>query len=170
MNFGFIKKIVTNKKHLLMRSEIQEFRAILGEHNIQKNYLKSFKLFEEFSGRSIIETIKERRLNFKSFDAETERLVETEIESFYDWLKEVKGLHQTTAHYYSVSLKSLLAGLPIGVEVGLLFGIILDAQAKNPQKNLSRNAYPSFSRQHELSFWSLCLFLLKKSLKLCVKS
>lgn len=142
MNFGFIKKIVTNKKHLLMQSEIQEFMAILGEYNIKKNYLKSFKLFEEFSGRSIIETIKERRLNFRRLDAEAERLVKTEIENFYNWLKEVKGLHQTTAHYYSVSLKSLLAGLPIGVEVGLLFGIILDAQAKNPQKEIKPKHVP----------------------------
>lgn len=131
---GFIRKIAMNKKRLLMQSEIQEFMAVLSEYNVRKNHLKNFKLFEEFSGKNIIEIIEERRSNFNRFDPEAKRQVEKEIETFCSWLREVKGFHPATAHYYSVSLKSLLLGLPIGIAVGVLFGILLDLQAKNSTK------------------------------------
>jgi len=128
MDLNFIKKIAENTKLLVMQSEIQESIAVLGEYNIPKGYLRGFELFEEFSGRSIVKTIEERRERFNSGDTEILRQMEKEVESFSDWLKEVKGFQSTTAHYYSVSLKSLLAGLPVGVTVGLLFGIVLYEQ------------------------------------------
>lgn len=112
-----------------MESKIQEFTKCLSSCDVRKGYLRGFELFEEFSGRSIYETIKRRRENFNNFDSKAEGQLEREVESFYNWLKGVKGLQPSIAYYYSVGLKSLLAGFPFGVAVGLLFGIILDTHA-----------------------------------------
>jgi len=112
-----------------MESKILEFTECLSSYDIRKGYLRGFELFEEFSGRSIYETIKRRRENFNIFNSRVKGQLEREVESFYNWLKEVKGLQPSIAYYYSVGLKSLLAGLPMGVTVGLLFGIILDTHA-----------------------------------------
>lgn len=117
-----------------MQSEIQEFVSVLGGYNIRKGYLRGFELFEEFSGRSVVKTIEERRARFNGGDPEISRQMEKEVESFSDWLEEVKGFQSTTAYYYSISLKSLLAGLPVGIAVGLLFGIILYAQDEKSKK------------------------------------
>jgi hypothetical protein len=56
--------------------------------------------------------------------------VEREVKNFRAWLEEAKNLERTAAHYYSVSVKSLLLGLPTGVQTARLFGIILDTQAR----------------------------------------
>lgn len=55
--------------------------------------------------------------------------VEIEVENFHIWLEEAKKLEPFAAHYYSVSLKSLLLGLPIGTQVARLFAMAL-ARAK----------------------------------------
>lgn len=48
-----------------------------------------------------------------------------EVENFHIWLESARRLEPFAAHYYSVSLKSLLLGLPIGVQVARLFDVIL---------------------------------------------
>lgn len=134
LNQIFIKKIFRDKKNAIMRSETKAFSIGPNSYNVLKDYLRSFDLFEEFSGRSIHKTIRERRETFRNSDSEIRRRVEMkverEVESFNDWLREVKGLHFDIAHYYSVSLRSLLLGLPVGVEVALCFGIILNDQSR----------------------------------------
>ena len=118
-----------------MQSRIQRNIGIPVEHSIRKEYLRAFELFQEFSGRSISETIEERRASHNHYSHEIEKQVEKEVTDFYNWLREVKDIPIKIAYYYSISLKSLLAGLPTGVAVGLLFGIILNTSIQKTTKN-----------------------------------
>lgn len=96
----------------------------------QKSRMKSFEFYEEYSRKDINETMKSRRENFEKADEEgrrqLENKVEAEVANFRRWLEESKKLDPTTAHYCSVSLKSLLLGLQQGTQVSQLFDIILN--------------------------------------------
>jgi len=117
-----------------MQSKTEDFMVELEAYNIQKSHPRSFKLYEEYSQRNIAETIRIRKENFDKANLKTRREleieVEREVENFRIWLKETKNLDASTAHYYSMGLKGLLLGLPIGVQVACLFGTILDTQAR----------------------------------------
>jgi len=131
MNSVFIKEIIENVKVQLMESEIQDFPDFLLEGDIRREYLRNFGLFEEFNGKSTSEIYKERCIGFDHVSSQAKKQVEQEIQDFSDWLVEVKGFNPNTTHYYAVSLKSLLLGLPFGIEIGLLFGIILHTGVDN---------------------------------------
>jgi hypothetical protein len=113
-----------------MQSKNEELTAELATHDTWKREPKSFGLYEEYSGRNIMETIRTRRANYEMAGTETKRKLEAdvagEVAGFSIWLEETKNLESITAHYHAVSLKSLLLGLPIGVKVAQLFSIILD--------------------------------------------
>jgi len=117
-----------------MQPKTGEFMAELEAYDIQEPHRRSFELYEEYSQRTIADTIRIRRENFDKADlkAKGELLaeVEREVKNFRTWLEETKTLERTTAHYYSVSLKSLLLGLPVGVQVARLFGTIMDKSAR----------------------------------------
>jgi hypothetical protein len=134
MDEVFISEIFTADEVLLMQSETEGITVNVETLDILKKRVMSFELFEEFTRKSIAETIRERRLIFDKANAKTRREivaeVEREIERFRVWLGEAKNLEPEMAHYYSVSLKSLLFGLPIGEQVAYLFGAILDSQPK----------------------------------------
>jgi hypothetical protein len=131
MDSVFIKEIIENMKAQLMESEIQDFPDFLPEGDIRREYLRNFELFEEFNGKSTSEIYKERCIGFNHVSFQAKKQVEQEIQDFSDWLVEVKGFNPNTAHYYAASLKSLLLGLPVGIEIGLLFGIILHTGVDN---------------------------------------
>jgi hypothetical protein len=113
-----------------MQSRSEELTAELETYDVQRRGPRSFGLYEEYSRRNIMETIRTRRDNYERANVDTRRKLETEVEAevagFSTWLEETKNLESTTAHYCAVSLKSLLLGLPIGVKVAQLFGVILD--------------------------------------------
>jgi hypothetical protein len=117
-----------------MQSKKEEFMVELEAYGVEKSYPRSFKLYEEYSQRNIAETIRMRREKFENADFKAKRKlaseVESEIKSFRVWLVETKSLQPSTAHYYSASLKSLLLGLPIGVQVACLFDILLGTETK----------------------------------------
>lgn len=117
-----------------MQSQIQQFLAAKDQGQIRSGYLRAFELFQEFSEKSILETIKERRADFDGHRSEIREKAEREVTIFYNWLIHTKNISSKTAYYYAVSLKSLLAGLPTGVATGLLFSIILDTQTKKSDK------------------------------------
>lgn len=134
MNRKFINKICWDEKASLMQSKTEEFMAELEKYDIQEPYPRSFELYEEYSKRTITDTIRIRRENFDKIDLKAKREllaeVEREVKNFRTWLEETKNLEPFTAHYYSISLESLLLGLPIGVQVARLFGTIMDKSAR----------------------------------------
>jgi hypothetical protein len=111
-----------------------EFIIDLEAYDTENAYPMSFRLYEEYSQRNIAETIRTRRENFEKADLKTQRELvreaESEVESFRVWLKETKGFQPSVARNYSVSLKSLLLGLSVGVRIARLFDIIINAQTK----------------------------------------
>lgn len=117
-----------------MQSKTGEFVAELEAHDIEESHLKSFELYEEYSQRTIADTIRIRTENFAKTDLKAKREllteVEREVENFRAWLEETKNLERTAAHYYSVSVKSLLLGLPVGVQVARFFGTIMEKLAR----------------------------------------
>ena len=106
----------------------------LEAHDIEESHLRSFELYEEYSQRTIADTIRIRTENFAKTDLKAKREllteVEREVKNFRTWLEETKNLEPDTAHYYSVSLKSLLLGLPVGVQMARFFGTIMDKLAR----------------------------------------
>jgi hypothetical protein len=117
-----------------MQSKTDEPTAELEAYDIQERNPTNFELYEEYSQRTITDTIRICRENFDKAGLEAKRelltAVEREVKNFRAWLEETKNLEPTIAHYYSVSVKSLLLGLPTGVQTARLFGIILDTQAR----------------------------------------
>jgi hypothetical protein len=113
-----------------MQSKTEEFAAELEAYETRKSQPKSFGLYEEYSQRDIAETIRARKDAYEKADPQTREELETEaeieVENFHIWLETTKKLEPFAAHYYSVSLKSLLLGLPIGVQVAQLFEVALD--------------------------------------------
>jgi hypothetical protein len=130
MDRAFTSNISFSHQAFLMQSKNEEFTAELEAYDRQKREPRSFGLYQEYSRRNIIETIRTRRDNYEKTNIETKRKLEAEVEAevagFSIWLEETKKLESVTAHYYAVSLKSLLLGLPIGVRIAQLFSVILD--------------------------------------------
>jgi DNA-binding transcriptional regulator LsrR (DeoR family) len=116
---------------LRMQSKTEKLPVELEVHETDDaEKLKSFKLYEEYSQRNIAETIRIRKDTYeKTAPQAKEELitaVEIEVENFHIWLEAVKKLEPFDAHYYSISLKSLLLGVPIGVQVAQLFDEVLN--------------------------------------------
>jgi hypothetical protein len=113
-----------------MEPKTDEFLAELEAYDIEEYHPKSFQLYEEYTQRTIADTIRTRRGNFEKADLTVKREllteVEREVKSFRIWLEETKDLDPAIACYCAISLKSLLLGLPTGVQVALLFDTILD--------------------------------------------
>ena len=91
---------------------------------------KTFILYEEYSQSDIFGTVRTRRLDYEKATPERRRELEEEVEvevkNFRSWLAGSKRLEPSTAHYYAIALKSLLLGLPTGVQVAQLFNTVLD--------------------------------------------
>jgi hypothetical protein len=130
MNFIFIIKISTMPKALFMQSESESFSAELEPSIPLKCYVRSLELFEEYSRRAIVETIKDRREIHEKADSQIRKEIEAranmETSNFQTWLESVKNFTPQAAHYYSVSLKSLLMGLPTGLKIAQLFNAMLE--------------------------------------------
>jgi hypothetical protein len=117
-----------------MQSKTDDFLVELEAYDIEERYPRSFELYEEYSQRRIADTIRVSRENFEKATFTTKKQllaeVEREVKSFRTWLEETKNLDPAIAYYIAVSLKSLLLGLPAGVQIAQLFGTILDKQVK----------------------------------------
>ncbi|HVP92902.1 MAG TPA: hypothetical protein VMS94_04075 [Acidobacteriota bacterium] len=109
-----------------MQSRNEDFSVELEEHGTFKSKPKSFELYEEYSQRDIGETIQRRKDAYEKANLQTGEELETEIENFRVWLESVKKFAPPAAHYYSVSLKSMLLGLPIGIQIAKLFDVVLE--------------------------------------------
>jgi hypothetical protein len=115
-----------------MQSEKEELIAEIETEMPQKTP-RSFALYEEYSHTEMGHIIKMRKDNYEKADLELRRRLEEEVQQeingFCHWLEKTLDMEHSRAHYYSTSLKSILLGLPIGVQIAHLFGIILD---RNP--------------------------------------
>jgi len=118
-----------SRKFFFMQPQSGELRSEPVMLESQKTP-KTFTLYQEYSQSDIFDTVRTRRLEYdkatRERRKELEEEVETEVTSFNRWLKETKNLEPSTAHYYSIALKSLLLGLPIGVQIAQLFSLVLD--------------------------------------------
>jgi len=118
-----------------MQSQTKELLTELRALETQKRTPNSFALYEEYSRSRIAETIRTRRSDYgKATPARRRKLeeeVEAEVNNFGRWLQETKNLEPNAAHYNAVSLKSLLLGLPIGLQIAQLFSTVLDNKADN---------------------------------------
>jgi hypothetical protein len=112
-----------------MESETGKPAIQIEAHNKHETRSTNFALYEEFSHKNIAETIKAHRTSFERANVEQRRSLEAEaddeIQAFRIWLEETKNLQPLHAHYYSISLKSLLIGLPTGASLARLFDTIL---------------------------------------------
>jgi hypothetical protein len=108
-----------------MESKTEDFTAEIDAYASLKKRPRSFDLYEEYSQRDIAETIQKRMDAYEKADPQAKGELETEgeieVENFHIWLELVKKLVPFAAHYYSISLKSLLLGLPGGVQIAQLF-------------------------------------------------
>jgi integrase len=84
-----------------MERELREFLESIAADNTKKGYLRAFGLWTEFSGKTIVETLNTRR-------KDKQKNLEREIERFYNWCVQVKGLNQNTAYNYVVAMKSIM--------------------------------------------------------------
>jgi hypothetical protein len=113
-----------------MKSEIERSPVNVGILEVSESNPRGFALFEEFCGRSVSEVYAKSARMFEASSAEGRARLcieaEAKVKDFRDWLVNAKGYRLDAAHYFSVSVKSLIAGLPIGVEIGLLFAAALD--------------------------------------------
>jgi len=117
-----------------MQSKTEDFLVELEAYDIEEHHIRSFQLYEEYTQKPIADTIRERKENFEKAEFTTKRQlfneVEREAQSFRSWLEKTKNLDPKVAYYFAVSLKSMLFGLPAGVQVAQLFDIILDKQVR----------------------------------------
>jgi integrase len=85
-----------------MQKEVTEFLESIRTHNTRKSYVRGLALFEEFSGRSIEETLRRRKKDKK-------KDLEREVERFYNWVIDEKKLNPNSSYNAVVSLKSLMS-------------------------------------------------------------
>ncbi len=115
-----------------MESDIERFAVELPGSDRQVVQPRSFVLYEEFSRKKMGDTVSGRREVFMNACPEKKKDLEmeadTEVECFRIWLETKKHFPAFTAHYCSLSLKSVLVGLPSGVQIACLFDLVL---AKN---------------------------------------
>ena len=113
-----------------MQPQTQEHTSSPITLEAQKRTPKTFILYEEYSHNDMFETIRTHRLEYEKATPERrkelEDEVEAEVKNFRGWLVETRKLEASTAHYYAIALKSLLLGLPTGVQIALLFDAALD--------------------------------------------
>jgi hypothetical protein len=113
-----------------MESEAEDYQTEFKTHVFAERKLESFELYEQYSRRDIVETIQGRKDAYLNASSQAREGLKTEaeieVENFQIWLESVRQLASPIAYYYSISLKSLLLGLPLGVAVARLFSVALE--------------------------------------------
>jgi hypothetical protein len=115
-----------------MQSRTEEFPTTL-KIDAWRAKPKNFEMYEEFSQRSMSETIQLRQAKYGKADLEMRKkliiAVGEDMRDFATWLSEIKKLEPTVAHFYAVSLRSALIGFEFGVQVARLFDAVLNKTA-----------------------------------------
>jgi hypothetical protein len=112
-----------------MESKTEEFLTSAYTVESRDDRPTNFRLYEEYSGCNLHKTVSSRRERYGKADVDSRRRLEAavdeEIEGFRVWLVRVKNFKDDAAIHCAVSLKSLLLGLPVGLQVAQLFDIIM---------------------------------------------
>ena len=126
-----------------MQSQTDELACQVDALDVQKGTLTSFTLYEEFSQIDMAETIRTRRVDYdqatKERRRELEKEVEAEVKVFCKWREDTKSLKSLVAHYCAISLKSLLLGIPVGVQIAQLFNTPLNSLLNDQTKDMPQN-------------------------------
>lgn len=113
-----------------MQSRTEEFTVDLETRETERKRPRTFELYEEYRQRSIAEIVRTCKERYAKAETESKGKlkaeVEEEVEDFRIWLEEKKKFDPVSAHYYSISIKTLLLGIETGVQVALLFDMIMD--------------------------------------------
>lgn len=113
-----------------MESKTEEFLTDAYAFESRGDRPTNLRLYEEYSGCSSQETVSSRRERYEKADVDSRRgleaAVDEEIKGFRVWLVRVKNFEDETAIHCAVSLKSLLLGLSVGLQVAKLFDIIMN--------------------------------------------
>jgi|SRR5271157_2201402 len=128
----FTNEISPAHEAFLMQSQTGRVTSELG--NIEPESIpRNFILYQEYSKNRIAEIIRARRSLYELASLEKkrelERKVEVEVNDFCEWMVGKKGIERNMAHYYAISVKSLLLGLPSGAQMAQLFNIVLDGMS-----------------------------------------
>lgn len=96
---------------------------------VGKKHLTGLELYVMFRAKSVGEVLGTRQQDFAEASGEEKTAmiedVKNEIAAFCFWLIETKDFDAGTAHYYSMSVKSQLLGLPAADSFAELFNLIL---------------------------------------------
>lgn len=117
-----------------MEEQAEEIVSEMKESRLRKKPV-SFTLYEEYSQTSMSETFTKRKNRYEKATCEErnrlEKQVEIEIATFRKWLETTKSLKGNESYYCALSLKSLLLGLPIGIQIAQLFNMVLGIRSLN---------------------------------------
>jgi hypothetical protein len=126
-----------------MQPQTDELASQVDAVDAQKGTLTSFTLYEEFSQIDLAETIRTRRVDYdqatKERRRELEKDVEAEVKDFCKWLEDTKSLKPLAAHYCAISLKSLLLGISVGLQIAQLFNTPLNSLINDQTQDMPQN-------------------------------
>ena len=69
-----------------MEKEVKVFLDSVLAENTRKTYVRALEIFEEYTGQTISEIIKQRREDFRKDDITLRRRLDRKVEQFYVWL------------------------------------------------------------------------------------
>jgi hypothetical protein len=107
-----------------------DFGVKIESGNTRKEFLNSLELYEEYKQKNVTMTINMRQEDFSrisySDKRKLEEQVDQELHGFCVWLVEKKDLDDETARYCSISVKSLILGIPAGEQIAQLFDLTMN--------------------------------------------
>jgi hypothetical protein len=98
--------------------------------NSRKRHLNSLELYEEFKHKDVSGTTCIRQKNFSRAGCAEKRKLEVQVDNetrrFRSWLVETKNLDDEIARYCSLSIRSLILGMPMGEQIAQFFDLIIN--------------------------------------------
>lgn len=100
-----------------MEKEVKVFLDSVLAENTRKTYVRALEIFEEYTGQTISEIIKQRREDFRSDDITLRRRLDRKVEQFYVWLINERGMKPNTAYAYVTGIKSIMSFYDVNLKL-----------------------------------------------------
>jgi len=113
----FIRPKLQNTKAILMEKEVKVFLDSVLAENTRKTYIRALEIFEEYTGQTISEIIKQRREDFRKDDITLRRRLDRKVEQFYVWLINEKEMKSNTAYAYVTGIKSIMSFYDVNLKL-----------------------------------------------------